>query len=781
MPFRYAALLAVAVCLARAQQPVIQTGTRLVLVDTVVTDKKGNYIRDLAVKDFRVWEDDKEQVIKTFSFEADAASQSKERTRYLVLFFDNSTLTASDQIRAREAAAKFIEANTGPDRMMAIVNFSGTVRVAQNFTSDVERLKQVAGGVKFSAMSPRPVEVASLGMPRLGRVEADFRARSVLLALRSMAQNLASVPGRKTLVLLTAGFPLNDERRSELRAVIDACNKANVAVYPVDARGLVVPGAALHMPVRPASRTPWASGFIQPAAFFQRPGGGGGGQTGGGGGAGGGGGSRGGGAPGMPGGGSGGGMGGGGGRGGTGGGVPGGGGNTGGGNTGGGNTGGGRGGNTPGNPGGNTGGGRGGNTGGGSTGGRGNPYGGNPVYGNPMGQPYGYGRYGDPGLLIPEMSRSVNDTQQVLYALAEGTGGFVILNTNDFQRGMERIAKEQNEYYILGYTPTDTPEGSCHKLRVKVSRGGTVVRSRSGYCNAKPVDLLAGTPIAKNLEARAAGEAPGNVAASMAAPFFYTSANVARVNVAMEIPGAGIKFEKVKGKFHAEVNVLGIASRQGGEVAARFSDTIKLDLENKKEVEEFAKQPFHYENQFDIASGEYTLKVVFGHGAGNFGKLEAPLVVEPYDSGQFSLSALALSRQARPVSEVGLGLDAALLEGRTLLVANGVQITPWGANRFKKGDTAVMYVEIYEPRLLDAQPPEVGVRLRVLDRKTGEIKQDSGLVSVGGYIKPGNPVIPVGLKLPVALLAAGSYRVEFKAADSAGNESVMRTAEFELE
>ena len=61
--------------IGRAQQPaaaapeqsssVIRAETRLVLVDTVVTDKKGNYVRDLAMKDFRVWEDNKEQQIKT--------------------------------------------------------------------------------------------------------------------------------------------------------------------------------------------------------------------------------------------------------------------------------------------------------------------------------------------------------------------------------------------------------------------------------------------------------------------------------------------------------------------------------------------------------------------------------------------------------------------------------------------------------------------------------------------------------------------------------------------
>ncbi len=59
----------------------------------------------------------------------------------------------------------------------------------------------------------------------------------MILALRSLAKNLADVPGRKTLILLTSGFPVTDEQRYEVTATIDACNKSNVAIYPIDVRG----------------------------------------------------------------------------------------------------------------------------------------------------------------------------------------------------------------------------------------------------------------------------------------------------------------------------------------------------------------------------------------------------------------------------------------------------------------------------------------------------------------------------------------------------------------
>jgi hypothetical protein len=48
-------------------------------------------------------------------------------------------------------------------------------------------------------------------------------------------------------------------------------------------------------------------------------------------------------------------------------------------------------------------------------------------------------------------------------------------------------------------------------------------------------------------------------------------------------------------------------------------------------------------------------------------------------------------------------------------------------------------------------------------------------------VKAGDPVIPLGLKLPVASLAPGSYRVDLRAVDSVGNSSKTRTADFEVE
>jgi hypothetical protein len=349
---------------------------------------------------------------------------------------------------------------------------------------------------------------------------------------------------------------------------------------------------------------------------------------------------------------------------------------------------------------------------------------------------------------------------------------------------MQKIAKEMNEFYLIGYTPPSPEDGkeTCHTIHVKVDKGGDTVRARTGYCNTKPKDVLAQTPAEKTLEARATAETAGTVAASMQAPYFFTGANVARVNVAMEFPAQSLKFNKDKGKMRSTLNVLGIAYKADGSVGARFSDAIKIDLENEKEVEAFQQSIYHYENQFDAASGEYNLKVVFATGGESFGKLEQPLVIDPYDTKKFSLSALALSTRFRKTAEVDQGLETALLEDRTPLIAQGYQVTPAGSAKFKKTDKAAMYFEIYEPEMLDEQPSKdvaIGLQIRVVDDK-GAVKSDSGGFRIPLPEKGGNPAVPFAAQVPVATLEPGSYKVIVVAVDNAKNK-VERTANFEVQ
>ena len=376
------------------------------------------------------------------------------------------------------------------------------------------------------------------------------------------------------------------------------------------------------------------------------------------------------------------------------------------------------------------------------------------------------GAQGDPGVTLPEFGAG---SQSALYNLASGTGGFMVRNTTDLLGGLQEIGKEQDQYYALTYVAPESKEGTCHSLRVKVDRKQTTVRSRTNYCTEKPLDLLAGTMAGRDLEKRAAETQTGDIAASLQLPYFYIAPNVARVHVAMEIQAGALKFENKKGKLHAELNFLGVATDAGGEVRARFSDALKLDFDNPSQVENLKGKALHYEKEFKIAPGQYNLTVTFSQGEASFGKLQSPLIVDPW-AGDLALSSLALSRETHPAADLGL---APALEGQTPLVAQGVQVVPSGSPQFAKSEAAYFYFEVYGPQAQAAR-----VRARVLDRKTGQQKWDGGFISLPAQ-NSGPKSVSAASRFPIDSLSPGPYQLEVTAQDAAGKQ-VKRTADFEV-
>jgi hypothetical protein len=131
-------------------------------------------------------------------------------------------------------------------------------------------------------------------------------------------------------------------------------------------------------------------------------------------------------------------------------------------------------------------------------------------------------------------------------------------------------------------------------------------------------------------------------------------------------------------------------------------------------------------------------------------------------------------------------LDADLVEGKTPLVTLGIQFTPSGETKFKTTDSVGVYFEVYEPILQEQEegkrtPVQVGFAMRVLDRASGAAKIDTGGLNAEDmhFVRPGNPVIPIGLKVPVSQLGPGAYRLELKAQDSAGR-TWSRTTDFDV-
>ena len=84
----------------------------------------------------------------------------------------------------------------------------------------------------------------------------------------------------------------------------------------------------------------------------------------------------------------------------------------------------------------------------------------------------------------------IQKTTSSLRFLAEETGGFAVVDTNDFESALKRIDAETSDYYVLGYYSTNPdPTRRTRLLDVKVSRPGAVVASRRAYSLKTPGTL----------------------------------------------------------------------------------------------------------------------------------------------------------------------------------------------------------------------------------------------------------------------------------------------------
>src|ERR1700720_290019 len=155
-----------------AQQPLpqeapaakFQASAQLVVEIVSVKDKNGKVIEGLTAKDFTVTENGAPQTIRSCEFqkvqdspdivkvesvtrkqispETPGDIRYKDR-RLLALYFDMTAMPVPDQLRALNAARKFIRTQMAPADLMAIMKFStGSVQVLEDFTNDRDELEK---------------------------------------------------------------------------------------------------------------------------------------------------------------------------------------------------------------------------------------------------------------------------------------------------------------------------------------------------------------------------------------------------------------------------------------------------------------------------------------------------------------------------------------------------------------------------------------------------------------------------------------------------------------
>ncbi len=168
--------------------------------------------------------------------------------RLIAIYFDMSAMPQADQLRALDSAQKFVRSHmAGPD-LMAIMEYNGAaVKVMQDFTDDREKLLTVIGniiageGQGFDENSAD--DAAADSGAAFGQDDSEFNIFNTdrqLAALETAVGMMRSLNEKKSLVYFASGLKLNGiDNQAQLRAMTNAAIRANVAIFSVDARGLV--------------------------------------------------------------------------------------------------------------------------------------------------------------------------------------------------------------------------------------------------------------------------------------------------------------------------------------------------------------------------------------------------------------------------------------------------------------------------------------------------------------------------------------------------------------
>jgi Ca-activated chloride channel family protein len=185
-----AAVLLISPALAQNDQ-VIKLKTDLITIDATVTDKDGNFIRNLKAEDFVVYEDGEPQKLEFFD-----ASEQAAMTRPLavVIAIDTSGSIKPEEIaKQREATESFIKL-VRPESVFAVIAFNSEIRVLQDFTSDPKKISQAfqkIGEVTGSSRIFGSIDRAVSMLKRAPRYRKGRRLRRVAIVLTDGYDNIA--------------------------------------------------------------------------------------------------------------------------------------------------------------------------------------------------------------------------------------------------------------------------------------------------------------------------------------------------------------------------------------------------------------------------------------------------------------------------------------------------------------------------------------------------------------------------------------------------------------
>ena len=234
------------------------------------------------------------------------------------------------------------------------------------------------------------------------------------------------------------------------------------------------------------------------------------------------------------------------------------------------------------------------------------------------------------GLSDSSLREELRLSQDSLRELSDDTGGFAVVNANDFATAFDRIVRDNSSYYAMAYYPPSDKAGRFHKIEVKVGRPGLQVRARQGYLtvkaaaggrNARAVESGPGgrdtTP-----EIREAFSSPlpvsGLTMNVFAAPFKGPAPN-ASIVLGVEVRGRDMRLNSSD-----KLAVTYAAVDAKGKMRGGSTSTVGMTLKPETR-ERVAATGLRLLNRLELPPGRYQLRVAaHDSGGGNVGSVLRP-------------------------------------------------------------------------------------------------------------------------------------------------------------
>jgi VWFA-related protein len=349
-------------------------------------------------------------------------------------------------------------------------------------------------------------------------------------------------------------------------------------------------------------------------------------------------------------------------------------------------------------------------------------------------------------------------SQASLRDLSEQSGGFAAVNRNDLTTAFDRIVKDNSSYYVLAYyPPSDKRDGKFHKIEVRTTRPGLVVRSRRGYMSPKgkapaPQNARTGGMPQDLYEAiNSPLQVSGLTMRVFAAPFKGVQPN-ASVLVGVELLGRDLSLET-----NSKVDLSYMAIDTKSKIFGARNDSVTMNLrpDTKTRVEQSG---FRVLNRMEMPPGRYQLRVAARDSAKTtVGSIVYDLEVPDFYKQPIAMSGLAIT---------SLG-GAAMLTARPDDVMRQVlPAPPVAARAFAQNDELAIFTEVYDnsgsaPHKVDIVTSVLTDEGRVL-YKNEEVRDSSELQGAkGGYGYTG--------RVPLSDIVPGSYVLNVEARSRLGD------------